>query len=306
VHQSVASIQDSLKGTLLDGAVVRQQWHYCSPHSSFVVALPSAHVIECTELLQSLCPTTGRYPLVSDQEWISLLYMNSPPHEVVTADEDWYAQVTAQANSIDVGSDPLTRGIFSPLLSDDLFGWLVRPVTDWPFLKETLSRFGSCPSADEIHALRSSGGWRTDADLERWLLQWELERFGQAAIAPPHTEYFEWGGFLEAAHFVAVLPPTPISWEAFAYMGWNGAEENAAEKIAVLKNWNERYGAKLVCSFSDKLLVQVERRPASIEEAFDLAIEQFDFAWETTVRYGVSVRAHARALLATNRWTLRS
>jgi Domain of unknown function (DUF4253) len=302
MHQSVASIQATLKGTLLEGAVVSEVWHSCSPHSSFVVELASAHVIECAELLQSLVPVTGRYPLVSDQEWISLLYMDTPPHDAVTADEDWYAQVTAQANTIDVSCDPLAGGIFSPLLTDDLFGWLDRPVNEWHFLNETLSRFGSCPSADEILALRSSGVWRTDADLERWLLQWELEHFGQAAIAPLQTDYLKWGKFVDTTRYVAVLPPTPVSWEAFAYMHWNGAEERAAEKIAVLRKWNDRYGAKLVCSFSETLFVKIARRPASIEEAFDLAIEQIHFASDATLLYGVSVRDHARALYALDRW----
>ena len=304
-QQSILSIQAALVGTALEGTAVSERWTRSSPDSVIVVDLPSTCVLEGWEALYSLTGTTKRYPLVGCSIDVEHL-LDSPPSDSDLADGDYVKNIISQAREIDGQSELATGGsmqCFSPTVTSDLFGCLDRPIDQYGHvLASTQRRFGSCPSAAEIRALQSSGVLNTDADLERWLLNWELQHFGDQAINPETVNYLKWPGFVEDTQYVAVLPPTPHSWEAFAYMYWYGAEEQAAEKSAALRSFHERYEAHLVCAFSTTLQLKVGRRPANLDEAFDLAIEQAHFASDATSLCGISLREHARALYSLDQW----
>lgn len=295
-----------LRGTALEGASISERWLSCSQDSVFYVELSSAGVLEGWTILRSLVIATGRYPLVARRDEVDLLFLAAPPSPSRWVRDDYFKTTLAKAKEIDGYAELSTGGNlrqFSPTVTDDLFNWLDRPTEHWGHvLGSTHRRFGSAPSTEEIRLLHANGSLRTDAEFERWLLRWELEHFGQLAVQPTSTAYLDWCDFNDGSEFIAVLPPTPNSWEAFIYMGWYGAEESAAEKAAALRSWHERYGAELVCSFSTTLQLRVERRPANLEEAFDLAIEQTHFASDATGLRGVSLRDHARSLSALERW----
>ena len=71
--------------------------------------------------------------------------------------------------------------------------------------------------------------------------------------------------------------PTPNSWEVPAYLhygGWNECPA-AEEHVAMLKHWNEKYGAEIITMLGDVLEFTVSRPPSTKDEAMVLAKEQF-------------------------------
>lgn len=307
MSSTVERLDQALQGTALEGAPISEKWPSSSADSLLVVELPSDTILEGWEILRDLVNETGRYPLVTRVEDIDGLFLDEPPHESDLAGGDYAETVIQESQNVDGGKElrdgKILRRNFSPLRSNDLFNWLHKPV-EHPghILAGTLRRFGSLPDVADILSLQASGVLATDADLERWLLRWEVDRFGEAAIAPESTGILEWSDFSDGADYVAVLPSTPNSWEGLACMGWYGLGHNAAIKVAALRSWHERFGAELVCAFSTVLQLQVRRRAVDLEEALDLAIEQHHFAPDARILSGVSLREHARALFSGNRW----
>jgi hypothetical protein len=302
-------LEKALQGTALEGASVSEKWPSTSADGLLLVELPSDEVLEGWEVLRGLVSKTERFPLIAKTADIDGVYLDEPPHESDLADGDFAKSVIQKSQGIDGGEElrngRTLRGDFSPLRSSELFNWLEKPI-EHPghVLGGTMRRFGSVPDVAEILALRTSGKLSTDADLERWLLHWEIEKFGDAAIAPEWDGLVEWCDFSSGEEYALVLPNTADSWEGLPYMGWYGAENNAATKLAALRSWHERYGAELVCSFATDLQIRVGRRPGTVDQAFDLAIEQHHFAPDRRILSGVSLREHARALFSSDRWLL--
>lgn len=172
-------------------------------------------------------------------------------------------------------------------------------------VQETLQHFGAAPAIGDAEAFLREQGLVSVADLERWLFDWEIATFPTALQLPPsglsHLTWHDGGNETQAL----VLLPTDKGWEAPAYMHWYGAPLwNSQLVIALLREWNEKYGAELVGHLGTRLLLQTTRRPATPQEAFHLAWQQYLIAPCTTTLPGVSLRDHARALLHTNQWFL--
>lgn len=300
-------LEQALQGTALEGANISEKWPSSSADSMLIVELPSEAVMDGWEVLRGLVNETGRFPLVAKTMDIDGVYLDEPPHESDLAGGDYAKEVIQESQGIDGAAELRTgetlRGSFSPLRSSDLFNWLDKPV-DQPghIFGGTMRRFGSVPDVAEILSLRANGTLATDADLERWLLHWEVKKFGDAAVSPEWSGVVEWSEFND--DYVAVLPSTPRSWEGLPYMGWYGSEHNAATKTAALRSWHERYGAELVCSFITDLQLRVSKRPATLDEAFDLAIEHHHFAPDRRILSGVSQREYARSLYSSDQWLL--
>jgi hypothetical protein len=102
-----------------------------------------------------------------------------------------------------------------------------------------------------------------------------------------------------------VLLPTPHSWETLAFLHfYAAADESSAPLLALLKFWNERYGAELVANWGTMLQFVVSRPPTHLEDAIALAREQILLAPCTTLLPGVPLMQHARALVGCERWFL--
>lgn len=104
---------------------------------------------------------------------------------------------------------------------------------------------------------------------------------------------------------VIVLLPITSGAESLAYLHWYAAETVGSEAlIAVLKDWEQAYGAELVAHFGTMLQFVVSRPPQTLDQAFALAAQQYAVAPCTLALPGVSLREHVRALMHTDKWFL--
>lgn len=99
------------------------------------------------------------------------------------------------------------------------------------------------------------------------------------------------------------LLPCSTGWEAIAHLGWGNWNSNPAAEyhVAALRAWHERYGAELVGCSRDVLNLRVTRRPATREEALDLAREQYLYC-NDIVDQGVGSLAALAATLMEGDW----
>jgi hypothetical protein len=139
------------------------------------------------------------------------------------------------------------------------------------------------------------------AALERWLFDWEEAR--QPTLAPEPGGYLDW---FEPPDCTLFLLPTTLSEEVPAYLSLYGAEGPGGHErlIALLRSWRERFGAEMVASWGTMLQLRVAAPPTQLDEAFDLAIEQWIAAPPTLGLAGVTIRDHARALVKRAEWFL--
>jgi hypothetical protein len=310
--QTIDSLANALVGTPLEGHSIREMWTCSTVDSIFVIDIDGNHTEDDFAFLSSLMKLTGRQPAISNPDYVEMTLLSYPPSDSLTTDGDWIANKSAEALLVyeaQYGSYGGTLNASNLIKTKEkyLFDWLDIALDHWSHpLGEILKRFGEAPTVHEIRHLHEAGVLRTDAELERWLFDWEIKRFGDAALAPQSVEYlngFEFdGGFAN----VAVLLPTELPWKTLLYMGWDGCEHSVAEKSAALRSWNERYGAEIVGSFITTLHLKVKRRPQNVDEAFTLALEHYNFASDTLVLPGISIREHARALLSMDHWFFHS
>lgn len=171
-------------------------------------------------------------------------------------------------------------------------------------VQESVNRFGTAPRIDDALDFLSENRLYSFKDIERWFLDWEIATFPAALELPEaglaHLQWYE-----PRESHALVLMPSDRGWEVPAYVSFYGAHQcNSQFVVALLKEWNDRYGAELVAHYGTMLQFQTTRRPQTAEEAFHLAWQQHLIAPCTTILPGVSVRDHARALLHTNQWFL--
>lgn len=106
---------------------------------------------------------------------------------------------------------------------------------------------------------------------------------------------------LDRVHIALI--PAANGWEAIAHLKWGGWNDNPSAEyhVAALKAWHEHYGAELVGLNSDTMNLRVARRPASREDALDLAREQYLYCADI-VDQGVETLSALAATLEANDW----
>ena len=79
---------------------------------------------------------------------------------------------------------------------------------------------------------------------------------------------------------VLMLVPTSIAWEVSAFLLIGLGEQLHAphEHAAIHRYWHEKYGAEIVTSTSDTIEMFVKRPPTTVEDATELAQQQFAYA----------------------------
>jgi hypothetical protein len=98
--------------------------------------------------------------------------------------------------------------------------------------------------------------------------------------------------------------PTPRSWEVPAYLqfgAWNDCPA-PEEHVAVLRCWNEKYGADLITLTHDIIECTVSRPPTTEEGAMELAREQFIYCSDIVYQGTESLSALAATLLNGKTW----
>ena len=94
--------------------------------------------------------------------------------------------------------------------------------------------------------------------------------------------------------------------DAIAVLGWQGAlnyDQAPDELSAVLRSWEQRFGAILVAVGFDTLHLLVERPPQSPESAIRVAAEHFAFCTDNVDQGAGSIRALAQELEGAPIWS---
>jgi hypothetical protein len=102
---------------------------------------------------------------------------------------------------------------------------------------------------------------------------------------------------------IALIPtddPTAIP----AYMQWGNWNEcpPPAYHVAALRAWRDRYGAELIGLGADTINLRVSRKPATREEALELARAQYVYCNDIIDQGVGSYRALAAGLMASDWW----
>ncbi len=297
-------LEEMLRGTLLDNRVVRKQW---TGYGESALSLQLKRGCEYEELLTlwSLKEQIGRHAFFLNESWASHFSCVEPP-EGSYDEECGFKEMRRESLGVDADAYLSSGGEFnecSPTRTTELFNWLDQPLDDEVHpLTKTRSRFGESPSVQEMRDLWKNGTLRSDADMEHWLLNWELERFGRFALENqiPEISYT----YPMSVPCTVFLPPTVQSTEAVLYTAWAGFNDQGSIKLAAVRLWEKRYGVQLVSSFLTNLHFKVKRRPSSPDEAFKLAIAHYHFASLSINMPAVSLRDYARMLLAADHWEI--
>jgi len=102
--------------------------------------------------------------------------------------------------------------------------------------------------------------------------------------------------------YIALIPtddPTTVP----AYLRWgnfNGCPRTPVH-IAALRHWRDQYGAELVGLTSDTMHIRVARRPATREEALELALVHYAFCPDI-VEQGIGSISEMAAMLSDSDW----
>ena len=271
---------------------------------AFALEISGAEVESAWRIARELLPQTARWPVVSTfwsgsrtswpeklaaEDFFSRFYYEEAPN---TADVSPRGLIAA-AERVD------PQVMLEALLQERDRYESVEEALEYQ-LEDTLSRYGSVPTAAEIaNAELNGSAIQTPSQLERWLLDWELKQEGSGK-----PEYARQDWFVQDPSVLLWLP-TPHSWETLAYLNWYGTSDFGSEYyIALGKQWTQQYGAELVAHYGTMLQYFVSQPPATPEQAWELAIQQDLVAPCTLALPGISVRNHAIGLVNYNRWFL--
>src|SRR5262249_45979334 len=114
---------------------------------------------------------------------------------------------------------------------------------------------------------------------KEWPKQEMVARFTMTDFTIPR-KILESDKFHESV--VIGLVPVNHSWEvpaALSFGGWNECPD-ATSQVAVLRYWNQIYGAELVGLSGDVMELETAKKPSSKEEALKLAQEQYWFCYD--------------------------
>ncbi|MHB1568386.1 MAG: DUF4253 domain-containing protein [Solirubrobacteraceae bacterium] len=168
-------------------------------------------------------------------------------------------------------------------------------------LNATRQRCGAAPAESQIR--RSLEPDAPEVALELWLMDWEDQNF--PGLGAADATYLDW---LPARDALLMFPPTASGPQTLVYHGFWSAESvpgvTTERLIAILDYWQARYGAELVANFGTILQFVVARPPETVDEAWDLAVDQGMLAPDTFNRAGVPARDHARLLVGRRTWLL--
>ncbi|MFE7586033.1 DUF4253 domain-containing protein [Streptomyces gardneri] len=162
---------------------------------------------------------------------------------------------------------------------------------------EVLADFWDANASEEIPG---SAGWPGLAPAQPY------DTDPDAAAATVAEMLTEPGFWLEDAR--PALVPARRSADIPAVIGWTGPlnhENDVARLSAVLRSWEDRFGARVVALTFDQLVVSVASPPRTVEEAEAVAAEHFAFCPDNiTQGHHDNLRDYARkALLDTPVWS---
>lgn len=114
-----------------------------------------------------------------------------------------------------------------------------------------------------------------------------------------HAEAGNTGSLLAARGYRLALVPAESPADVPALTGWPGMSRDPAAVSAVLRSWEARFGATLVCLGSDSIELTVAAPPTSPERARGIATEHRAVCPTSNA---VSARDYADTLVGTRIW----
>jgi hypothetical protein len=181
-------------------------------------------------------------------------------------------------------------------------------------VEETLAAAGAIHLPESLFALRRDEEIAAEAALEKMGLSYETE---SEENEPPMGEWPAESGsspglavaydVLTRAYYprvYIVLVPTddPTTIPAHLHWGnWNACPP-PQHHVAALRHWRDRYGAELVGLSRDTLNIRVARKPATREEALELAQVQYVYCNDIVDQGTWSLKALAAELIAHDWW----
>lgn len=260
------------------------------------IAIDNNEALGAWEILRQKLTLTERWPIlvINDHDLFSsfpfTIEVNKQGYEYSVRD------LINKANILDLETElqNLARREFDDNWQDEI-------EISWSDLQ---AKWGITPDLEEITKLIENKEIYDHYSLEKWLFNWEIERFSQPAKENKDASYLDW--YQPKYETISLLlMPTSNSWEIPAYIHWYGAEMCTTELlIALLKKWGEMYEAELVAHYGTMLQIITKQKPTTPEAAFRLAWSQELIAPCTTILPGISLRDHAKELLGTNKWFL--
>lgn len=222
-----------------------------------------------------------------------------------------------------LSDDPVDAGTWSVLQAEHpgsgLWPLLLEPLSDLEGYRERPWVVGEVdprpvPAVDDLDPGTVFADW-WDRYLAWFGEALEGSGFGEdwPGLAPAGRA---WRTSEAAADSCAAAVVTPLSRlglvavdrsaDALAVLGWQGAvehaEEGPAQLSAVLRSWEDRFGARLVRVGFNSIRVVVAALPASEEDALLLAAEHYAFAPEELLGTGWFLRRYARHLMDAGAW----
>lgn len=291
-------VAGALAGTVLDGREVRVLSSGVAPSPVLVVDCGADEVLAAWASARQAVDRTARWPVVvtdwngggSNDLFSRFSYGSGDQSPLAVCHRAETVDLESELAALEAAADAWRCG-----------GW-----DDWlrSQLERTAANFGRAPALDEAKlALGIDPGQCT---LERWLFEWELAAEANGASPPaPYARHLDW--FVpEGQPCAVVLLPTIHGWQAPAWLAFFGAEgEGRRERlVAVMRTWDERWGAELVAHWGTMLEFVVARPPTTVAEAFPVAVAHDLLARSTLRPAGLSVRDHARALVNRTSWFL--
>ncbi|TQV89746.1 DUF4253 domain-containing protein [Aliikangiella coralliicola] len=294
-------IEFGLKGSQLVELPIEE-----SKESAYAIEVDKSNKYELWEHFNHIKSKTGFTPVVttfwgaSSGSWLDAL-----------KEEDLFMRFPYEGedDTLDISPKAIIErsktSSYSALLDEHNAIYSEDLVDHMEFVLDSLQEtFGKSPSEKEILELMSKGDIKSYFEFEGWILKWQIKEERGLKQNEDNDSYLDWfnpEGQVEAL----ILLPIQFSYDVLAYIHWFGAENLSTEaSIAMLRHWNEAYGAELVAHYGTMLHLKTRNRPSSILDAFNLAKEQESFAPCTTALPGASLRDLTFALMKRDLWFL--
>ncbi|WP_031013682.1 DUF4253 domain-containing protein [Streptomyces sp. NRRL F-5727] len=217
---------------------------------------------------------------------------------LLAGDDDldaWHLMPEAMSDPADHDADEVLAELWEEYLASEI------PEEERdPAVTATVEElFGEQPEYEEVVAPYAAG-WPGLAPA------WPPRTDPDAAAAAAATALTRPGSWMEEAR--PALVPARRSADIPAVIGWSGPlnhEDDVARLCAVLRSWEDRFGARVVALAPATLVVSVAAPPRTVEEAEALAAEHFAFCPDNITQGDHdTLRAYARgALLNAPLWT---
>jgi hypothetical protein len=277
-----AELAEALAEVSLGSRHVHQVPVSGSPGGFLVVQAQPRHLLAEWQAARELVPVTGRWPLMTTS------WAPSPaPGEILVGPGRKFRGSAGAAQKL--AELRRKRARLMLVAPDELEGWL----------EDTRRLYGAAPDFAELQAV-----WEQDTTAEavdRWLFAWE-ERH-RPTSEPWPGRYLEWYAPDDDDCFL-VFVPSAVPAESVGFFSFHGAADFADDFPAIVHSWYERYAALPVAHWGTMLQFIVERPPQTLDEAWELAAEQFAVAYDSFGSPPRPLRAAARALWRRPTWFL--